>query len=89
MGAVRSFHPACGEGCRFCACIMILRRRDMWSRLRREKTAMAVRLRFFLMYFHDAYDIDVGVFKRFLDIRKLCILNFENKIRLRGHEYAS
>jgi hypothetical protein len=46
------------------------------------------RLRFFLMDLHDAHDVDVRVFERFLDIGKFRVLNFENEIGLGSHEFT-
>ncbi len=44
---------------------------------------------FFFMDFQDAYDVYVRILESLLDIGKLRILNFENEIRLRGHDRAS
>jgi hypothetical protein len=49
----------------------------------------AARLHFFLVYFHDAYDSDIRVLQRLLDVCELRVGNLQDKIRFRGHESAS
>jgi hypothetical protein len=46
-------------------------------------------LSFFLVDFHDAHDVDVGVLERLLDVGELGILHFQDEIRSGSHGTAS
>jgi hypothetical protein len=49
----------------------------------------AGRLRFLFVDFHDAHHRNIRVLERFLDVRKLRVLDLYNKIRFYGHDHAS
>ena len=51
--------------------------------------AACPRLRFFLVNFQNAHDVDIGVLERLLDIREFGVLDLQNEIRFGCHDRAS